>query len=103
MKLCGLAKYLWRIDYFTLDLVVLRLASLSTVSKLNYLKCCDVGNKPALIVTLVFVRFRLFGVHSRSLDYKERIAHSWDTLVWFTSFENKCGATLIINKRNVIL
>ena len=94
---------MWRIDDFTSDLVVLRFALLSTVTQLNVLDSCGVGDKVALAVILSLTRLQLFGINSIFLNYKERIVYSWATIVWFTSFDKKCGAITITNKRNMVL
>ena len=91
---------LWRIKDYASDLLVLKLASTSTVDAL----CSLVGKEEdpvvvtVLCVSLYFMRLQLYGIYCKKLDSIHRISFLWASMLWMTSMKNVC----VITKRNIV-
>jgi hypothetical protein len=103
LKIAGVAQELIRIDDFASDAVVLRLASANTITKVVDLDCNDVGNLALTVVSLLFMRMRVYATNAIEVPWKERAAYSWSSLLWFTSFHHSGGTTMLPNKQNMLL
>ena len=105
--LANVTQKLWRVEDFASDALLLKLASVETIQKLVNLTSrdnlnCDVGNYAATVVSLVFLRLRVYAVNARSLPWQDRAIYAWLTVIWFTSFQTS-GSTMMANKRNMLL
>ena len=82
MKLAGIPQKLWRIEDFSSDSVVLRLVSAHSVGLfLTYSEGdgvkVDAVNFSVTVVSLVFMRLRLYAVNARNVPWKERATYIW--------------------------
>ena len=99
LTICGLPLELYRSGDFASDLLVLRLASLSTVEKLSTLTLSqDAGTVGIMCLGLYFMRLNLFAVNSKLLDAQSRIVFIWASMLWVTSIK---GISMI-TKRNYV-
>ena len=62
----------------------------------------DTGNVASTCVSLYFERLRRYDVNTNKVSYKERVAYTWSTLLWFTSF-HKYVSTMLENKLNITI
>jgi hypothetical protein len=87
LTICGSTTELFRCGDFALDLLVLRLASFDTVSKLSTLTSTeDPGSVTAMCMGLYFMRMNLFAVNAKSsLDLHSRVVFIWSSVLWVTS------------------
>ena len=107
LRIAKVSQKLWRVEDFASDAVLLKLASADTIKKLTDLSArdnlnCDVGNHAVTVLSLVFLRLRVYAVNARSLPWRERALYTWLTMIWFTSFHTS-GSTMMTNKRNMLL
>ena len=65
LKASGITQEHWRIEDYASDLMVLRLASTVSVQKLVQLETSDKGNVVVLVLTLYFIRLRLYAVNAK--------------------------------------
>jgi hypothetical protein len=103
IRLAKVNQKLWRVEDFAFDALVLKLASVDTIQKLNMLALqdrinCDVDNHAVTVISLLFLRLWVYAVNSRMVSWRDRVVYSWVTLVWFTSFHTS-GSTMMTNKR----
>jgi hypothetical protein len=108
LVLCGVAKEIWRPTDWASDLLVLKLNSLDTVTKLLRLSDEDVGSTVVLTITLYFTRLKLYAVNAKKANYRDRITFCWAGLLWITSLEchskygGKNQSTIATNCRNIM-
>ena len=102
LKMAGAAKDLIRVEDFSSDAVVMRLASASTTRKLILLDSYDGGNKAVTVVSLVFVGVRSFAINYRTPGCKKREIYSCSLLLWILSFHRQ-ASTILFNKLNMVL
>ena len=121
LKKAGVAKELYRIVDWASDGLVLKLCSPKTISKLMTCHITDVGNLSTLVVSLTFIRLRIYSVNASNLCWKERCIYQFLSLLWFTSFHTPYRyvirivnmkltqlillfiSTMLPNKRNMLL
>jgi hypothetical protein len=102
LVVAGVSEDLWRIKDFSSDLLVLRLCSPATISKLCSLigtgKIDDNCSLSALCVNMYFMRLHLYGVNAKLVDYETRVIFIWSSAMWLTSLTG-VGA---VTKRNIM-
>lgn len=109
LKLAEVNQKLWRIEDYASDALVLRLASSDTIHKLNSMSgvvesSCSInpGSLSVTVVSILFLRLRVFAVNARGLSWMHRVWYTWITFLWFSSF-HASGSTMMPNKRNMLL
>jgi len=108
LSLAGISEDIWRVKDWASDLVVLRMASLKTITAIAALVGTqDEGTVSVMCVSLYFLRLKLFSVNCKTLGYRERIVFSWCSMIWITSFASKSRLgtnqnNTRINARNMV-
>ena len=100
--MANVAKEIYRIEDWASNAAILRLASSKTVSKMLGCKFNDVGKCAILILSLTFLRLRLFSINARELCWQDRCVYQWGKFLWFYSF-NTPMSTMLPNKFNMRL
>ena len=106
-RIADVSMLYWRIKDFASDLLVLRLASYETVSKIYSLEGQDVGSVAAVCTTLYMMRLRLCSVNSTNFGFRDRINFMWTSLLWMTSLGSRSvlgtnQSNMLANRRNLI-
>ena len=82
LKCTDISNTLWRVKDFASDLLVLRLASSTTVEKVLKLKCQEPQSQIILSLSLFFMRVHLCAVNCKgTLTAKERVTMLWSSLL----------------------
>ena len=108
LSMGGVAKEIWRPTDWASDLLVLRLNSADTITRLLSLSDEDIGSVAVLAVTLYFTRLKLYAVNAKKAHYRDRITFCWAGLIWITSLEchSRYGgaklSTIATNCRNIM-
>ena len=89
LRLADITQEFWRTQDFASDLVVLKLASSETIDSLlklpteNY--SYTYSNLNALMLTLYFIRLRLYSINGSYLLAKHRVRFLWSSTLWLIS------------------
>jgi hypothetical protein len=102
LLIAGVTKEVIRVEDYASDALVLRLASVKTIEKLNRLEIEDVGNAAITKLSLLFLRARSYAVNAIRIHWKTRAILHLSSLLWFASFHTS-GSTMLANKHNMVL
>ena len=101
-KLGKVTQELWRTQDFSSDIVVLKLASSQTIESLKELSIDNPSYSTAetilLILTLYFIRLRLYSVNGSFIFSKNRVRYLWSSTLCFIYISGVSIAT----KRNLV-
>ena len=101
LKAAGVSQDLQRVKNFASDLLVLKLASASTVGLVLSQPCADYKAAIALATTLFFVRVHLFSINSKrgAINAKQHIIMLQSSFIFFLHIDG----VYPITKKNLLL
>ena len=90
LRMTGVSVYLYRVNDYTSDILVLKLCSSDTIKKLMNLVITskeDPLNIASIAITLYFLRTFLCVYNGEDITSKGRVTMMWSAMMWFFSLE----------------